>query len=114
MSAKPGVMFRAPQAPVIYRERFQPAAANLLFLSCGEFEIAAGARSQPVSYPGEESLLYMWRGAACVALDGAAYPMAPYDMLYVPPGKGFSISNPGAATIQMIVTSGPAPKSHPV
>jgi len=114
MSVKPGVMFRAPQAPVIYRERFQPTSANLLFLSCGEFEIAAGARSQPVSYPGEESLLYMWPGAACVALDGAAYPMAPYDMLYVPKGKAFSISNPGAETIRMIVTRAPAENVPPV
>jgi len=108
------VMFRAPQAPVVYRERFQPASANLLFLSCGEFEIAAGAKSQRVSYPFEESLLYMWRGAACVALEGAAYSMAPYDMLYVPKGKAFSILNPGAETIKMIVTRAPAQNVHPV
>src|SRR5438874_2230802 len=87
MSVKPGVMFRAPQAPVVYRERFHPGSANLQFLSCGEYEIAAGAKSQSASYPEEEALLYMWRGKACVALDGASYALASYDMMYVPKGR---------------------------
>src|SRR5215470_12807067 len=114
MAVKPGVMFRAPQAPVVYRERFDPASANLQFLSCGEYEIAPGARSQSLSYPGEESLLYMWRGAACVALEGASYPLANYDMLYVPNSKSFSISNPGPDAIKLIVTRAPAENVHPV
>ena len=114
MSVKPGVMFRAPQAPVVYRERFHPGSANLQFLSCGEFEIAAGAKSQSVSYPGEEALLYMWRGCGCVALEGSSYALATYDMLYVPKGKPFSIFNPGAETIRMIVTRAPAENVHPV
>jgi mannose-6-phosphate isomerase-like protein (cupin superfamily) len=114
MSVKPGVMFRASQAPVTYRERFHPAAANLQFLSCGEFEIAAGASSQSIAYPGEETLLYMWRGAACVALDQSSYPLATYDMLYVPKGKPFSISNPGSETIRLIVTRATAQNVHPV
>src|SRR2546423_15347482 len=87
MSVKTGLMFRAAQAPVVYRERFHPASANLQFLSCGEYEITAGAKSQSSSYPEEEALLYMWRGKACVALDGASYALASYDMLYVPKGK---------------------------
>ena len=107
-------MFRAPQAPVVYRERFHPGSANLQFLSCGEFEIAAGAKSQSVSYPGEEALLYMWRGCGCVALEGSSYALATYDMLYVPKGKPFSIFNPGAETIRMIVTRAPAENVHPV
>src|SRR5437879_13036174 len=93
-SVKPSLMFRAAQAPVVYRETFHPASANLQLLSCGEYEIAAGAKSQSASYPEEEALLYMWRGKACVALDGASYSPASYDILSVPKGKPFSISEP--------------------
>jgi hypothetical protein len=81
-------------------------------VSC--FEIAAGAKSQTISYPGEEALLFMWRGGGCVALEGNSYALAPYDMLYVPKGKPFSIANPGAETIRMIVTRAPAENVHPV
>src|SRR5579863_6375121 len=113
MSVKPGVMFRTQQEPVIYRERFHPASANLQFLSCGEYELAPGAKSQTVSYPGEEALLYMWRGRACVSLEGS-HALAPYDMLYVPKGKAFSLSNPGEEAAKVIVTRAPAENTHPV
>ena len=52
-------MFRAQQAPVVYWERFHPGSANLQFLSGAEFEIAAVAKSQSVSYPSEEALLIL-------------------------------------------------------
>jgi mannose-6-phosphate isomerase-like protein (cupin superfamily) len=114
MSVKPGVLFRAPQAPVIYRERFTPASANLQFLSCGEYEISAGARTQAASYSEEEALLYMWRGHACASLEDRSYALMPYDMLYVPKGKMFSLSNPGEETARVIVTRAKAEHVHPV
>ena len=57
MSVKPGVLFRSPQAPVVYRERFTPGTANLQFLTCGEFEIEPGAASRPFGYADEEALV---------------------------------------------------------
>ena len=81
MNVKPGVMFRAPQSSVVYREKFLPASANLQFLSCGEYELAAGAKSQSAAYPDDEALLFMWRGSGCVTLERSSYALNMYDML---------------------------------
>jgi mannose-6-phosphate isomerase-like protein (cupin superfamily) len=114
MSVKPGVLFRSSQAAVTYRERFTPSSANLRFLGCGEYEIAPGARSQAVAYPDEEALLFTWRGNACVAVEGHMYALAPYDMLYVPKGQPYTISNPRSEAVKLFVTRAPAEKVHPV
>ena len=110
---KPGVLTRAAQAPVVYRERFTPATANLQFLSCGEYLIQPGAASPTVAYPNEEALLYAWRGTACVALGGRSYALANYDMLYVPKGAAYSISNPSGEPATVIVTRATAENVHP-
>ena len=110
---KPGVLTRAAQAPVVYRERFTPATANLQFLSCGEYALEPGATSQTVAYPDEEALLYAWRGTACVTMGGRSYALANYDMLYVPKGAAYSISNPAAEPATVIVTRATAENVHP-
>ncbi|MGH9659125.1 MAG: 5-deoxy-glucuronate isomerase [Bryobacteraceae bacterium] len=114
MSVQPGVLLRASHAPAVYRERFTPASANLQFLSCGEYEIAPGARTQPVAWPGEEALLFSWRGGACASVAGASYALPPYDILYVPRGEPFWLSNPGPETARLFVTRAPAANRHPV
>ncbi|MBI3470871.1 MAG: 5-deoxy-glucuronate isomerase [Candidatus Solibacter usitatus] len=114
MPVKPAVLLRAGEAPVIYRERFAPASANLQFLSCGEYEIAPGARTQSVAYPGEEALLFSWRGQSCVSLGGHSYALATYDTLYVPRGQSFAISNPGESAARLFVCRAPAENVHPV
>src|SRR5215831_17093117 len=113
MSVKPAVLIRAPQAGAIYRERFIPASANLQFLTCGEYEIQPGARAKMVSYPGEEALLFTWRGNGCVSLGDRGYALATYDVLYVPKGQPFTISNPGDTVLRLFVTRAPADNVHP-
>jgi mannose-6-phosphate isomerase-like protein (cupin superfamily) len=113
MSVKPAVMLRAANAPVVYRERFTPAAANLLFLSCGEYEIAPGAKTQTVAYPGEEALLFTWRGSACASLGGTSYALTTYDTLYVPRGQSFSIANTGGDAVRIVVCRATAENTHP-
>lgn len=110
---KPAVMCRSNSTPVVYRERFTPASANLQFLSCGEYEIAPGARSQSISYPGEEALLFAWRGSTCASLAGRGYGLAPYDMLYVPKSEPFTLLNAGEDTARLFVTRAPAANVHP-
>ncbi len=111
---QPGILHRAGEAPVTYRERFTPASAKLEFLTCGEFDLAPGAASDAVSYPGEEALLYAWHGGACVQVEGASYALAELDMLYVPRGAAFSVANPGAEAAKLVVTRAPAQNRHPV
>lgn len=114
MSVKPAVLMRAGCAPVVYRERFNPASANLQFLSCGEYEIQPGARTQPVCWPGEEALLFTSRGGACVSVAGRPYQLATYDVLYIPRGEAYAISNPGAESLKLFITRAPAAGTHPV
>ena len=113
MSVKPGVLMRHAQAPVVYRERFTPASANLQYLSCGEYEIQPGSAAAAVAYPGQEALLFPWRGCARAELGGQAFHLAPYDMLYVPRGEAFSLANAGTAPLQLFITRAPAENAHP-
>ena len=111
---EPGTVFRTGSQSVVYRQRFGTAEAKLKFLSCGEYHLSADAASQPLSLPGCELLLYMWRGRAVAELNGAEYELAPYDTLYVPLGTIFSLRNAAAEPACIIQTSAPAKNVHPV
>jgi len=113
MSVQPGTLFRAADAAVTYRERFNPTSAQLQFLSCGEYEVYPGARTQTVAWPGEEALLFVWRGKACASIGEETYPLATYDVLYVPRGESFAIRNAGEVTLRVFVARAPAATRHP-
>jgi len=110
---KPAHLFRTATTAVTYRQRFVAPEANLIFLNAGEFELAPGASSAEFSFPGRESLLYQCKGTSVVTLRGVTYEMSAYDILYIPRGEAFSISNPGAADSKLVHTSAPAENSHP-
>jgi mannose-6-phosphate isomerase-like protein (cupin superfamily) len=111
---QPGKLFRPPGAGVLFRQRFIPEEANLTLLSCGEFEIAAGARAQGLSFPGQESLLFQWRGASRVVIDGTSHTLEPYDLIYLPLGSEFRLEAPFGESARLIQTSAPAQNRHPV
>ena len=110
----PAVFSRSTDACAIYRERFTPASGNLQFLSSGEFELPPGARMQPLAFPGEEALLFSWKGTAHAHVDGQSYVLAEYDVLYIPAGRPWSLSNPASDTARVWVTRAPAQNIHPV
>jgi len=114
MSVKPGTLFRAGEAAVVYRERFTPASANLEYLSCGEYALQPGGRSQEVAYPTEEALLFAWRGTTQVEVGCKGYCLAPYDVLYVPKGCQWRMENPSAEPANVVVTRALAQNVHPV
>ncbi|MBI4906166.1 MAG: 5-deoxy-glucuronate isomerase [Acidobacteria bacterium] len=111
---KPAKLIRSADGGVQFRQRFTPETANLEFLSCGEFTLPPGARSQSFCLPRCESLLFQWEGSSVVTVDGAAYSLASYDTLYVPRGAEFSLANPGMAEAMLVQCSAPAAKAHPV
>lgn len=111
---RPGVLFPAAEAEVVFRQRFVPESSNLQFLSCGEFTAAPGSRSVPFCRPGEESLLFMWKGTAVVEVGGTEYDLASYDTLYVPRGAAFRLHNRAADPAVLIQCSAPAEQAHPV
>lgn len=113
---KPGKLFRAPKTQKhgpLYRERFTPEAANLQFLSSGEYEIPPGGHTDVVSYGDQEALVFMWRGAGSVAVGSVTYALNTYDVLYIPKGADHSISNHGHAPAKLFLTRAPASNVHP-
>jgi mannose-6-phosphate isomerase-like protein (cupin superfamily) len=108
------MLFRSTESAVTFRQRFVAESANLQFLSCGEFTLLPGAASVPFCRPGEESLLFMWKGTAAVELGGRTYDLAPYDTLYVPRGADFRLRNHGAEPAALFQCSAPASTVHPV
>jgi mannose-6-phosphate isomerase-like protein (cupin superfamily) len=113
-AVKPGVLFRADNIGVEFRQRFTHAEANLHFLDCGEYRLRSCARSSTVSLPDRESLLFMWKGETIVNVDGREFRLAPYDTLYIPRGAAFAIRNPSDTPATVIQTSAPAETVHPV
>lgn len=114
VTIQPGCLRRSHDPSVIYRQRFVSEEVHLQFLDCGEHHLPAGMSSRPITQPGREVLLFMWKGRAQVNVGGASYDLAPYDVLYVPLGAVFSISNAFTEPACLIETSAPAENVHPV
>lgn len=112
-TVKPGTLFKAVAPNGAHQPRFTPAAANLAWLSCGEHTIAAGAQSEPLCQPTDESLLFMWQGSVAVRVNNETYELAPYDTLYIPRGAQFQISNSKSETARVIRCSATAENVHP-
>jgi mannose-6-phosphate isomerase-like protein (cupin superfamily) len=113
-SVKPGKLFPYVTPGVTFRQRFTPAEANLLYLSCGEYELPPSSMSQTVSLPNEEALLFQWDGKTSVTVDGVAYAMEPYDTLYIPRGAAFSLINQRSTSARLVRCSATADNVHPV
>ncbi len=116
-TVKPGTLFKAfnsETSGVRYQQRFTPQAAQLEWLSCGEYSLAAGATSETLCLATDESLLFMWKGAVEVSVGGQTYSLAPYDTLYIPRGAEFQLSNSGSEPARVIQCSATAENVHPV
>lgn len=111
---KSAVLFRYSEAPLLFRERITPDSGNLEWLSCGEYQLAAGARSPCLAHPEEEALLFAWHGAPSVEVAGAGYRLAPYDVLYLPKGAAYQIANAGPEAAGLWLLRAPAENAHPV
>jgi mannose-6-phosphate isomerase-like protein (cupin superfamily) len=111
---KPAVMFRHQAPAARYSQRFLPQTANLQFLSCGEHELPPGAATAPLGAPGQEILLFQWKGHSVVDVAGTKYLLAPYDTLYVPLGAAFQITNRDTEEARLFQLSAPAENVHPV
>lgn len=111
---KPGKLFRAmTTADNSSTQRFRHEEAGLDFLDCAEHKLAPGGGFTETVLPGRESLLIQWKGSSRVTVNGAAYALATYDMLYVPLGASYRIeAEDGPATL--LQTSAPAQNAHPV
>jgi mannose-6-phosphate isomerase-like protein (cupin superfamily) len=102
-----------------FQQRFTPASGNLQFLSCGEWSIpAASSETQWIANPGQETLLFQWKNASLVEVQGedAVYHLDPYDTLYIPLGAAFRIRSAGSGgdDARLVQASATATSRHPV
>jgi mannose-6-phosphate isomerase-like protein (cupin superfamily) len=111
---KPGVLFKRIDIDQAYVERFTPANANLNWLSCGEYRLSPLAKTDLLTLPEDESLLFMWKGSAEAEVEGKSYSLAPYDTLYIPRGAKFQLSNLKSEVVNVIRCSATAENVHPV
>jgi len=113
-NVRPGKLHHSCCPGITFHQRFTPESAGLEFLSGGEFELPPQSQTRAFQFPGEESLLYQWRGESDAVVDGTPFHLAPYDILYVPLGASFRLSNPGLESSRILQTSAPAQHQHPV
>ncbi len=113
-SVKPGTLFKTTAAKVTYRQHFTPATSQLNWLSCGEYELPAQTSSGSICFAHEETLLFMWKGAANVTVNGNEYQLDSYDTLYIPRGAQFQISNLQSDIAKVMQCSATADNVYPV
>lgn len=101
-SVKPARLFRRAAFQDVFRQHFTPREADLLFLSCGEYELRAQADSQSLSYSDQETLLFIWQGQVEVSLDEWRFALCPCDTLYVPLGASFRLRNTALKTARVV------------
>jgi mannose-6-phosphate isomerase-like protein (cupin superfamily) len=110
---KPANFLSSNNGAFRYTEKCTPKNSNLQWLSYSVYEMSGGVSSSATAHPEEEALLFCWKGKANVELGGKNYPLEHYDVLYVPRGETYRISN-GAAESKVIVCRATADKVHPV
>lgn len=110
---KPANFLSAEGGCFRYVEKSNPQSSNLAFLTYGVYELSGTARSGVLAHPGEEALLFCWKGAATVTLDGHNYALEHYDVLYVPRGASYRLEQKQGES-KIIVCRAPAEKAHPV
>lgn len=113
-TAKPGTLFKYSDSKVTFKQHFNPAAANLNWLSCGEYELPAKSDTGSLVMANDESLLFMWKGSASVKVEEKTYALASYDTLYIPRGAEFKIHNMSDEPARVVQCSATAENVHPV
>jgi mannose-6-phosphate isomerase-like protein (cupin superfamily) len=113
INAKPAQFLADDDATFRYIEKSSPQTSALQFLTYGVYEMEPGSASGTLIHPEEEALLFGWKGAVTVQLNGAAYSLEPYDVLYVPRGAAYRLDRSNGPS-KAVVCRAPASKAFPV
>jgi len=110
---KPAHFLSSADGSFRYVEKTNPHSSNLDFLTYGVYELGGQAQSGFMAHPGEEALLFCWRGKCAASLAGNDYALDGYDVLYVPRGTEYRLSQSSGES-KVIVCRAPAEKTHPI
>jgi mannose-6-phosphate isomerase-like protein (cupin superfamily) len=108
---KPAHFLPAVSAAFRYVEKSNPLRSNLQFLTYGVYELSGCVQSGSLSHAAEEALLFCWQGQVAVQLNSTEYQLDSYDVLYVPRGSAYRLSQPGGEG-RVIVCRAAAEQSH--
>jgi mannose-6-phosphate isomerase-like protein (cupin superfamily) len=95
-----------------YVEKSNPHTSNLEFLTYGVYELTGPICSGALAHPAEEALLFCWKGAVSVRMNGENYPLEHYDVLYIPRGAAYHLEQTDGES-KVILCRAPADKAHP-
>ncbi len=110
---QPAQFLAGNKAGFRYDEKSSPHTSGLQFLTYGVYELAPGAASGTLLHPEEEALLFCWQGSVTAHLNGSAYALEPYDVLYAPRGAAYRLEQAPELS-KVVVCRAPAAKAHPV
>src|SRR5437763_15241411 len=96
-----------------YVEKTNPHSSTLQFLTYGVYELDGSAQTGLLAHPGEEALLFCWRGGCSASVNGRDYRLETYDVLYVPSGAAYRLSQ-AEGDSKVIVCRAPSGSAHPV
>lgn len=111
---KSATLVKADHAEVIYRQRSNQHSSNLALMAHGSYHLNSGAVSDAIAHPDQELLLFAIDGTVKVEVNGQAYEMKHYDVLYVPVNTAYVISNTGDEEAMLFAFKAFAEKQHPV
>ena len=109
---QPGTFVAAQGGSFRYVEKSNPHTSNLQWLSYGVYELHGSAHSGLLAHPAEEALLFCRKGPARVTLQGKDYALATYDVLYIPRGAQYELSQ-DAGDSAVIICRALAEHTHP-
>jgi len=110
---KPAHFLSSDSGSFRYLEKTNPLSSNLEFLTYGVYELEGRTRSGLFAHPSEESLLFCWKGNVLAALNDQRFQLDTYDVLYIPRGATYRLSQ-DAAQSKIIICRAPADKTHHV
>jgi len=90
MTVREGRVFTAETSGAVLREVFNQSDSNLELLSLAELELKS-ARSTSLCHPREESLAFNLKGPVTIEVEGVAYDLQHYDVLYIPKGAEYVV-----------------------
>src|ERR1051326_6101636 len=93
-----------------YVEKTNPRTSNLKFLTYGVYELEGPVQSGTLGHAGEEALLFCWQGKAVAHLGQQDYRLDHYDVLYIPAGMPYQLSQ-GEGASKGIVCRAPSEKN---
>jgi 4-deoxy-L-threo-5-hexosulose-uronate ketol-isomerase len=113
MAVKDGKLFHARDSSVVLREVFNQASSNLDLLSLAELEIR-NARSMTLCHKREETLVFNLKGPVMVEVEGQAFALEHYDVLYIPRGAEYQVAESAGVDALLYLYRALADHAHPL